>query len=79
MARQVAARSCMLRWWRRHDGDVEAHVLIGFGYVDDGEVAAEGGGGIGQVVESAEEFAGADDGGVVCPPWPRRRCRPGGG
>ena len=49
------------------DGYVEAHVLVGFGYFDDGEGAAQGGelgGGVGQVVEGAEEFAGAGDGGV---------------
>ena len=51
------------------DRDVEAHVLIGFGYFDDGEGAAEGGGWRwfrwGWLrLEGAEEFAGAGDGGV---------------
>jgi len=48
------------------DGNVEAHVLIGFGYFDDGEGAAQGGGkvGIGDYIEGAEEVAGARDGGV---------------
>jgi hypothetical protein len=48
------------------DGDVEAHVLIGFGYFDDGEVTAEGGCGLSSVgeVERAKECAGACDGGV---------------
>ena len=43
------------------DGDVEAHVLVGLGDFDDGERAAEGGGG---VAEAAHEVAGAGDGGV---------------
>ena len=43
------------------DGDVEAHVLLGLGDLDDGEGAAEGGGGL---VEAAHQRAGALDGGV---------------
>jgi hypothetical protein len=48
------------------DGYVEAHVLIGFGYFDDGEGAAQGGRGLGFVcdVEGTEEVASAGDGGV---------------
>jgi len=54
------------------DGDVEAHVLIGFGYFDDGEVAAESGffpdgftgEGFTGKIECAKERAGAGDGGV---------------
>src|SRR5206468_4875513 len=50
------------------DGDVEAHVLVGFGYFDDREGAAQRGGELsgraGDIIESAEEFAGSGDGGV---------------
>ena len=53
------------------DGDVEAHVLVGLGDLDDGEGAAEGGAGCwvvgyfaSSVIEGAEEGAGAGDGGV---------------
>ncbi len=43
------------------DGNVETHVLIGFGDLDDGEVAAEGGlrGGFAGGIEGAEEGSGA--------------------
>ena len=44
-----------------NDGHIESHVLIWLGYLDDGEGAAEGGGGI---VEAAHEGACAFDGGV---------------
>ena len=54
------------------DGNIEAHVLVGFGDFDDGEGAAKGGwgwvcwagAGCACNVQSAEEFAGAGDGGV---------------
>ena len=47
------------------DGDVEAHVLIGLGDFDDGEVALQGGGAERVwLIEGAEECSGAFDGSV---------------
>jgi hypothetical protein len=48
-------------------GYIEAHVLVGLGYFNHGEGSAEGAGGAAassREFESAEEFAGAGDGGV---------------
>ena len=64
MARQVAPAAHGFDGGDADDGDVEAHVLIGLGDLDDGEGAARGWRLSLVGFEGAEELAGAGDGGV---------------